>query len=107
MIVGRQANENGYVECSLVAFQSRNINFAIDTIRSFLRNEDHTAVLVPEFKHDDIPSKDSPHLHELAPPNPENSSKSSSDLRVSNKETGIKITVTSTVNEYRIVSDLF
>jgi hypothetical protein len=62
MIVGRQANEKGYVECTLTAYQTRNLNFAIDTIRSFLRNEDETAVLVTES------TQDSPHLHELVPP---------------------------------------
>jgi len=59
MIVGRQANENGYIECTLTAYQKRNINFAIDTIRSFLRNEDDNAVLVIESNQDS---------HELAPP---------------------------------------
>ncbi|CAF0806853.1 unnamed protein product [Rotaria sordida] len=88
MIVGRQANENGYVECILSAYQTRNINFAIDTIRSFLRNEDDSAVLVPESKHGDTSFQDSPHLHELAPPNIEHSSTTSSELCQSNKETG-------------------
>ncbi|CAF3426312.1 unnamed protein product [Rotaria sp. Silwood1] len=88
MIVGRQANENGYVECTLSAYQSRNIKFAIDTIRSFLRNEDDSAVLVIESKHGDASLQDSPHLHELAPPNIEHSSTTSSELCQSNKEIG-------------------
>jgi hypothetical protein len=62
MIVGRQVNEKGYVECTLTAYQARNLNFAIDTIRSCLRNEDESAVLVMES------TQDSPHLHELVPP---------------------------------------
>jgi hypothetical protein len=61
MIVGRQANEKGYVECTLTAYQARNLNFAIDTIRSFLRNEDENAVLIMES------TQDSLHLHELIP----------------------------------------
>jgi len=86
MIVGRQANENGYVECTLTAYQTRNINFAIDTIRSFLRNEDESAVLIIESNHPDILVQNSPHLHELAPPsNTEQSSVTSSEL----SQTGI------------------
>ncbi|CAF2581483.1 unnamed protein product [Rotaria sp. Silwood2] len=88
MIVGRQANENGYIECTLSAYQSRNINFAIDTIRSFLRNEDDSAVIVIESKHGDTSLQDSPHLHELAPPKIEYSSTTSSELCQSNQETG-------------------
>jgi hypothetical protein len=71
MIVSRQANENGYVECTLTAYQIRNIHFAIDMIRSFLRNEDDTAVIVIES---DSSVQDSPHLHELDPPNTNTSS---------------------------------
>jgi hypothetical protein len=68
MMVGRQPNENGYVECTLTAYQTRNLNFAIDTIRSFLRNEDESAVLVIESNYPDISVQNSSHLHELAPP---------------------------------------
>lgn len=63
MIVGRQANDKGYVECTLTAYQARNLNFAIDTIRSFLRKEDQNAVLIT-----DSATQDSPHLQELVPP---------------------------------------
>jgi hypothetical protein len=67
MTVGRLANENGYIECTLAAYQIRNLNFAIDTIRSFLRNEDESAVLVIESNPTDTSEQDSPHLHELIP----------------------------------------
>lgn len=89
MIVARQANENGYVECTLTSYQARNINFAIDTIRSFLRNEDESSVLVVEPQQGDIPLQDSPHLHELAPPNTEHTSAKPSELSQSNKEIGM------------------
>jgi hypothetical protein len=69
MIVGRTANENGYVECTLTAYQARNIHFGIDTIRNFLRNEDDSAVIVIEPNHEENVGQDSPHLHELGPPN--------------------------------------
>ena len=62
MIVGRQVNPNGYVECTLTAYQARNLNFAIDTIRACLRKEDQSAVLVMEAKSDD-----SPQLQESTP----------------------------------------
>lgn len=68
MIINRQANENGYVECILTSYQARNLSFAIDTIRSFLRNEDESAVIVPEIHSTDNQTQESPHLHELAPP---------------------------------------
>ena len=68
MIISRQPNGKGYVECTLTAFQARNLNFAIDTIRSFLRKEDHNAVLIIESKPNDSTTQDSPHLHELVPP---------------------------------------
>ena len=55
MIVSRQANEKGYVECTLTAYQTRNLNFAIDTIRSFLRNEDESAVLIMESTEELVP----------------------------------------------------
>ncbi|CAF3332901.1 unnamed protein product [Rotaria socialis] len=87
MIVGRQANENGYIECILSAYQTRNLHFAIDTVRSFLRNEDDSAVLVPDSNQGDNTVQDSPHLHELAPPHID-SSTTTSQLSRSNKETG-------------------
>jgi len=87
MIVGRLANENGYVECTLTAYQIRNLHFAIDTIRSFLRNEDESAVLVVESNHTDTPGQDSPHLHELVPPS---NTITSSEL----SQTGIKYFLT-------------
>jgi hypothetical protein len=74
MNVGRQANENGYIECILFANQTRNLHFAIDTIRSFLHNEDASAVIVIESNHADPLSQESPHLNELAPPNMEHPS---------------------------------
>ena len=60
MIVARHANENGYVECKLSAYQSRNLNFALDTIRSFLRNEDDQAVQVFDAYYVELPSQSSP-----------------------------------------------
>ncbi|CAF1346917.1 unnamed protein product [Adineta steineri] len=69
MIVGRQTNENGYVECILTAYQIRNLHFAIDTIRDFLRSEDDSAILVIEPNHDNNSLQKSPYLHELVPPN--------------------------------------
>jgi len=78
MIISRQANENGYVECTLASYQARNLSFAIDTIRSFLRNEDESAVIVPESSSTDTQVQDSPHVQELAPP--EQSSKGTLEL---------------------------
>ena len=46
--VGRQTDENGYTECILSAYQTRSLQFAIDTIRNFLRYEDPSAVIVIE-----------------------------------------------------------
>lgn len=63
MIVARHANENGYVECTLSAYQARNLNFAIETIRSYLRNEDDQAVQVMESNYVDLPSQSSPYAH--------------------------------------------
>lgn len=68
MIIGRQAKENGYTECILTAYQTRNLHFAINTIHSFLKNEDDTAVIVIESNYADSPGQDSPHVNELAPP---------------------------------------
>ncbi|CAF4379911.1 unnamed protein product [Rotaria sp. Silwood2] len=56
----RHPNENGYVECTLSAYQTRNLNFAIDTIRSYLRNEDDQAVQVFDSHYVDTPSQSSP-----------------------------------------------
>jgi hypothetical protein len=96
MIVGRQADENGYVECTLTAYQTRNLNFAIDTIRNFLRNEDESAVLVIESNHDDVPLQDSPHLHALVPPsNTEQSSTTTSEF----SQTGINF-MTKSLSHY-------
>jgi len=75
-------------------FQTRNLNFAIDTIRSFLRNEDESAVLVIESNHPDISVQNSPNLHELAPPsNTDQSSVTSSEL----SQTGF---MTKSLNHY-------
>ena len=63
MIVARHANENGYVECTLSSYQARNLNFAIDTIRSYLRNEDDQAIQVLESNYIDLPSQSSPFAH--------------------------------------------
>jgi hypothetical protein len=60
IIVARHPNENGYVECTLSAYQTRNLNFAIDTIRNSLRNEDDQAVQVFDSYYVDIPSQSSP-----------------------------------------------
>lgn len=61
MIVARHPNENGYVECKISAYQTRNLNFAIDTIRNFLKNEDDQAVIVLDSQYVDIPSQSSPY----------------------------------------------
>jgi len=63
MIVARHANENGYVECTLSAYQTRHLNFAIETIRSYLRNEDENAIQVMESNYIDVPSQSSPYAH--------------------------------------------
>lgn len=60
MNVARHANEDGYVECTLSAYQTRNLNFAIDTIRSYLRSEDDQAVQVLESHYVDLPLQSSP-----------------------------------------------
>ena len=60
MTVARHPNENGYVECKLSAYQVRNLNFAVDTIRAFLRNEDDQAVQVFDSYYVDLPSQSSP-----------------------------------------------
>ena len=59
MTISRDINENGYNECFLSAHQSRNLQFAIDTIRSFLHNEDASAVLVIEGDHHRVTNNDS------------------------------------------------
>ncbi|UJR23375.1 hypothetical protein I4U23_026384 [Adineta vaga] len=69
IIVGRQADPNGYIECTLSAYQIRNINFAINIIRNCLRNEDPSAVLVFDPNHENDNAQNSPHVHELVPPN--------------------------------------
>ena len=53
-VVGRQANENGYIECKISANQQRQLNFAIDTIRSYLRNQDEEVIQVLESKLIDV-----------------------------------------------------
>lgn len=60
IIVARHPNENGYTECTLSAYQTRNLNFAIDTIRGFLRNEDDQAVQVFDSHFVDMPLQSSP-----------------------------------------------
>lgn len=87
IFISRQANENGYVECTLATYQTRNLRFAIDTIRSFLRNEDDSAVVVIEPNHGDNLSHNSPHLHELVPLNTD---QSSSEQPQFNEETGMR-----------------
>lgn len=67
MNVGRHPNENGYVECKLSAYQMRNLNFALDTIRSFLRNEDDQAVQVFDAYYVDLPSQPSAFQNDQPP----------------------------------------
>ncbi|CAF3338437.1 unnamed protein product [Rotaria sp. Silwood1] len=51
----RHPNENGYVECTLSAYQTRNLNFALDIIRGYLRNEDDQAMQVFDAQYVDTP----------------------------------------------------
>lgn len=67
MNVARHPNENGYVECKLAAYQMRNLNFALDTIRAFLRNEDDQAVQVFDAYYVDLPSQQSPFQNDQPP----------------------------------------
>lgn len=46
--ISRKTNEDGYNECSISAYQSRNIQSALEIIRSFLRKEDSTVLLLIE-----------------------------------------------------------
>ncbi|CAF0787904.1 unnamed protein product [Adineta ricciae] len=85
MIVGRQPDGNGYIECTLSAYQLRNIHFAINTIRNFLRNEDPNAVLVCDPNRENDYPENSPHVHELVPPNTEQTPTESNQT---NTETG-------------------
>lgn len=59
--VSRQSNENGYVECKISAYQIRHLGFAVDTIRSYLRNEGDQALKVFESHFVEIPSQPSPY----------------------------------------------
>ncbi|CAF1252676.1 unnamed protein product [Adineta steineri] len=61
IIVARHPNDNGYTDCTISAYQTRNLNFAIDTIRSYLRNEDDQAVQVLEAHYVDLPTQSSPY----------------------------------------------
>ncbi|CAF3317372.1 unnamed protein product [Rotaria socialis] len=61
IVVARHPSENGYVECTLSAYQTRNLNFAIDTIRSYLRNEDDQAVQVLDSHFVDTALQSSPY----------------------------------------------
>ena len=88
LIVGRQPDENGYIECTLSAYQLRNIHFAINTIRNFLRNEDPNVVLVYDPNHENDYPQNSPHVHELVPPNTEQTPTESNQT---NTETGKKV----------------
>ena len=70
--MARHSNENGYVECTLSAYQTRNLNFAIDNIRNSLRNEDDQAVQVFDSYYVDLPPQSSPFQHDqpqLSAPN--------------------------------------
>jgi hypothetical protein len=60
IVVSRHQNESGYVECIISAYQTRNLNFAVDTIRSYLRNEDDQAVQALDFHYVDVPLQSSP-----------------------------------------------
>jgi len=56
MYIARHANENGYTECKISAYQIENLNFAIDTIRNYLRNEDQQAIQVFDSYFIDLPA---------------------------------------------------
>ena len=56
-IVGRQPNENGYIECKISANQQRQLTFAIDMMRSYLRDQDEEAIQVFESKLIDVSTK--------------------------------------------------
>ncbi len=111
IIVARHPNENGYVECTLSATQTRNLNFAIDTIGNSLRNEDDQAIQVFDSYYVEIPPQSSPyqndqpqfavpnqnfeHFHQQAfptnqyqPPPPPTSFTGPSDLYPTPRETG-------------------
>ncbi|CAF0953805.1 unnamed protein product [Rotaria sordida] len=59
----RHPNENGYVECTLSAYQTRNLNFAIDTIRGYLRNEDDQAMQIFDSYYVETPLQSSSSFH--------------------------------------------
>ncbi|CAF0936876.1 unnamed protein product [Adineta ricciae] len=65
IVVARHPNENGYVDCTLTAYQTRNLTFAIDTIRSFLRNEDDQAIQILEARYVDLPLQSSSYQNSL------------------------------------------